>query len=124
VLQRIPSKRTAFSLPTGFKAEKYRVHPIYSICRFFDDENKYRSVSPVDARAALTHGLSGCVMTDLAIQDFKDQSGEDLSQILHNEKLKMFCTQKDPAKNRVLRRLFLSSFAGPFIKLRKARGKT
>lgn len=75
-------------------AEKYRIHPIYSICRFLDVRSEKSSVSVIHAQASLTLILSGYVMADLVLQDFRDLFSEELVQILHDEKMKMFSEDK------------------------------
>jgi len=71
-------------------AEKYRIHPIYSICRFLDVRSEKSSVSVTHAQASLTLILSGYVMADLVLQDFRDLFSEELVQILYDERMKMF----------------------------------
>jgi hypothetical protein len=75
-------------------AGKYRIDPIYSMCRFFDVKSEKFSVAPIHAQASLTHILFGYVMADLVLQDFKDLFSEELVQILHDERTKMFGEEK------------------------------
>jgi hypothetical protein len=75
-------------------AEKYRIHPIYSVCRFFDVKSEKFSVAPIHAQASFTHILCGYVMADLVLQHFKELFGEELVQFLTDERTKMFGEEK------------------------------
>jgi hypothetical protein len=109
---------------TGLLAEKYRIHPIYSSWRFFDFRSEKFSLAPIHAQASLTHILFGYVMVDLVLQDFRDQSGEDLSQILYDEKVKMFSEGKFHFNNEGRRSLGFEAAPRRMVPSEKRRRKT
>jgi hypothetical protein len=104
-------------------AQKYRVHPIYTILFFLDVENETFSWALIHAQTPLKHDCLDYLMTDLLLQDLKNLTGEGLVQTLSSEKKEMFGEQRAPARERGVNYLFLSLFAGSFTKVRKARGE-
>ena len=110
-------------MPTGFLDEKYRIHPIYSICLFLDVriENSYGAV--IREQTSLKYILSGYVMADLVLQEFRDLFNKNLVQTLSNEKTEMFGEQKFHAKKREDNRLRSRPFAGSMLTPQKPGGR-
>ena len=75
-------------------------------------------------RGSLKHILSGYVMADLVLQDFRDLSIENLVQVLSNEKTKMFGEQKSRENKGEDNRLGSRPFAGSMLTLEKPGGRT
>jgi hypothetical protein len=104
---------------TGLFGEKYRIHPIYSICLFRNVRINILYGGVVHIRRPLKHLLSGHAMSDLVLQYFRDAFSEDLAQALSHEKTKMFGDHKVPAKKRGVNHLFPNSITVAFTIVRK-----
>ena len=75
-------------------------------------------------RGSLKEILSGYVMADLVLQDFRDLSIENLVQVLSNEKTKMFGEQKSHENKGEDNQLGSRPFAGSMLTLEKPGGIT
>jgi len=110
-------------VPTGFLDEKYRIHPIYSICLFLDVRNKNSYGAVIQAQTPLKHILSGYVMADLLLQDFRDLFSRNLVQVLFTEKTKMFGEEKFHAKKREDNWLGSRPLGDPMLTSEKSGGR-
>ena len=72
---------------------------------------------------SLKHILSGYVMADLVLQDFRDLFSKNLVRVLSNEKTKMFGEQKFHENKEEDNWLGSSPFAGSMLTSEKPGGR-
>ena len=74
-------------------------------------------------RGSLKHILSGYVMADLILQDFRDLFSKNLGQVLSNEKTKMFGEHKFHENKEEDNWLGSKPFAGSMLTSEKPGGR-
>ena len=108
-------------MPTGLVDKKYRVPPIYFIRLLLKARNEnllfYRGNYPFRLQIACVRYL----MTDLLLQDLNNLSSEGMVQTLAYEKREMLGEQRIAVNKKISHYSWVSSFAGSFSNVKKAR---